>query len=427
MKRSVFTLAVGLVYASFALSQAQQPLLSTVQAQKAPYLKTLESLVSIESGSRDREGLNKISALVHARLKALGAQVEFIEPGERIYKMYDTPERPGRMVKAVFKGNGSKKILLIAHMDTVYLKGMLAKQPFRVEGDRAYGLGIADDKQGVALIIHTLETLKQLKFKDYGQITVLLNGDEEISSPAARAYFTELGAQQDATFSCEASQVKSDRVALTTAGIAAVTLELTGKASHAGAAPELGHNALTELAFQIQQMRDLSDPSLGIKMNWTLSSAGTNRNVIPAVASASADVRVLHKEDFDTIEARVKEKLKTQQNPAVKIEMNFERRRPPMVTSDETLKMAQYAKKVYAEVGRELVLGTVAAGGGTDAAFAGLETTNPVIESMGLQGFGSHSNDDEYVLISSIEPRMYMLTKLIMDISQGKITEPIPQ
>ena len=137
MKRSVFTLAVGLVYASFALSQAQQPLLSTVQAQKAPYLKTLESLVSIESGSRDREGLNKISALVHARLKALGAQVEFIEPGERIYKMYDTPERPGRMVKAVFKGNGSKKILLIAHMDTVYLKGMLAKQPFRVEGDRA--------------------------------------------------------------------------------------------------------------------------------------------------------------------------------------------------------------------------------------------------------------------------------------------------
>jgi glutamate carboxypeptidase len=415
--RTTLTLVSGLLFTTLGFTQAQQPLWSTIQTQKAPYLKTLESLVSIESGSRDREGLDKISALLFDRLKALGGQVEFIEPGERIYKMYDTPDKPGRMVKAVFKGTGQKKILLIAHMDTVYLRGMLAKQPFRIEGDRAYGLGITDDKQGLALILHTLETLRALNFKDYGQITVLFNGDEEISSPAARSYFTELGAQHDATFSCEASQVKSDRVALTTAGIAAVTLELTGKASHAGSSPELGQNALTELAFQIQQLRDLSDPQLGIKMNWTLASAGTNRNVIPALASASADVRVLRKEDFDTIEKRVSEKLKTQQNPAVKVVMNFERRRPPMVTSDETLKMAQYAKRVYAEIGRELVLGTLAAGGGTDAAFAGLETTHPVIESMGLQGFGSHSNDDEYVLISSIEPRMYLLSKLIMDIS----------
>ena len=42
---------------------------------------------------------------------------------------------------------------MIAHMDTVYLKGMLAKQPFRIDGDRAYGLGISDDKQGIALIL----------------------------------------------------------------------------------------------------------------------------------------------------------------------------------------------------------------------------------------------------------------------------------
>ena len=32
---------------------------------------------------------------------------------------------------------------------------MLAKQPFRIDGDRAYGLGISDDKQGIAVILHT--------------------------------------------------------------------------------------------------------------------------------------------------------------------------------------------------------------------------------------------------------------------------------
>lgn len=403
------------------LAQLNTALLSSIEKEKAPYLETLQSLVSIESGSRDKEGLDQISALIYQKLQSLGGQVEFIEPGEGLYKMYDTPDRPGRMVKAQFKGTGHKKILLIAHMDTVYLKGMLAKQPYRVEGDRAYGLGISDDKQGIALILHTLEVLRKNGFQGYERITVLINGDEEISSPAARSYFSKLGAEHDATFSCEASQVKSDRVALTTAGIGAVNLNITGKASHAGSAPELGRNALEELSFQIQQMRDLSDPKEGIKMNWTLASAGTNRNVIPSVAFASADVRFMTKEGFDVIEKRVLERVKKQLIPDAKVDVTFERRRPPLVTSAPSLQMAHHAKKIYAEISKDLVLGTIAAGGGTDAAFAALNTENPVLESMGVQGFGAHSNDDEYILISSIVPRMYLLSRLIMDISDNKV------
>ena len=399
----------------------QEPIFGVVEKEQTPFLGTLKELVSIESGSRDSEGLDKISLLISNKLKALGGNVEFIEPGANMYRMHDTPDRPGRMVKAEFKGSGSKKVLLIAHMDTVYLKGMLAKQPFRIDGDRAYGLGISDDKQGIALILHTLEVLKKSKFNEYGKITVLINGDEEISSPASRSYFTKLGAEHDVTFSCEPSQAKSDRIALTTAGIAAVNMDITGKASHAGSAPELGRNALVELAFQIQQMKDLSDPKEGIKMNWTLATAGTNRNVIPSVAFATADVRVMKKEDFDVIERKVRERAKNQQIPDTKVAISFERRRPPLLTSPQSLQMAEHAKKVYSELGRDLVLGTVAAGGGTDAAFAALDTLNPVIESMGVQGFGAHSNDDEYILLSSITPRMYLLSRLIMDVSRNKV------
>ena len=122
--------------------------------------------------------------------------------------MADTPKQPGKMVLARFTGTGTKKILLIAHMDTVYLRGMLAKQPFQIDGNRAYGLGIADDKQGIALIIHTLAVLKATNFRDYGLITVLINGDEEISSPASRAMLTKLGTEHDAVFSFEASRVE---------------------------------------------------------------------------------------------------------------------------------------------------------------------------------------------------------------------------
>lgn len=421
MKKSIFFLSMLLIGITNVCAAPQEPIFGVVEKEQTPFLGTLKELVSIESGSRDREGLDKISLLISNKLKALGGNVEFIEPGANIYRMHDTPDRPGRMVKAEFKGSGSKKVLLIAHMDTVYLKGMLAKQPFRIDGDRAYGLGIADDKQGIALILHTLEVLKKSKFNEYGKITVLINGDEEISSPASRSYFTKLGAEHDVTFSCEPSQAKSDRIALTTAGIAAVNMDITGKASHAGSAPELGRNALEELAFQIQQMKNFSDPKEGIKMNWTLATAGTNRNVIPSVAFATADVRVMKKEDFDVIERKVRERAKNQQIPDTKVAISFERRRPPLLTSPQSLQMAEHAKKVYSELGRDLVLGTVAAGGGTDAAFAALDTLNPVIESMGVQGFGAHSNDDEYILLSSITPRMYLLSRLIMDVSRNKV------
>src|SRR5205807_9428071 len=170
------------------------------------------------SGSGDREGLDRTAALIGDRLTALGGKVELIEPNPAdVYRMVDTPKEIGKMVLARFTGTGTKKILLIAHMDTVYLRGMLAKQPFHIDGNRAYGLGIADDKQGVALIIHTLTMLKAMNFRDYGQITVLINGDEEVSSAGSRAMLTKLGSEHDFVFSNESSRVESDRLSLTTA------------------------------------------------------------------------------------------------------------------------------------------------------------------------------------------------------------------
>ncbi len=409
-----------LAFACCAAAQPDAPVRSQAQAQKAPLLDTLKDLVSIESGSRDFEGLGKLADLIAARLRALGGEVELVEAAE-VYKMEDTPEKIGRIVRGTFRGTGTKKILLIAHMDTVYPQGSLAKQPFRIDGDRAYGLGISDDKQGVAVILHTVAMLKQLGFRDYGTLTVLVNGDEEISSPGSRALLTRLGAEHDATLSFEASRVESDKLSLATAGIAAVVLRVYGKASHAGAAPHLGVNALYELAHQIMQTRDLSDPATGVKMNWTVARAGINRNVIPPAAEATADVRVLRVADYDSIEAAVRERIKKQLLPEARVELLFERRRPPLEASPAGIAMAKHAQGIYKELGMELVVDTVAEGGGTDAAFAALKTRNAVVERFGLRGFGAHTSSDEYVLISSIEPRLYLAARLIMDLSRDRV------
>jgi glutamate carboxypeptidase len=403
------------------LAAPQEPTGSLAAKEKAPLLETLKDLVSIESGSGDREGLDKISALIADRLKALGGEVEFIEPNPGdTYRMIDTPKQIGRMVHARFVGTGTKKIMLIAHMDTVYLHGMLAQQPFRLDGNRAYGLGITDDKQGITLILHMIAMLKAMNFHDYGLLTVLINADEEVSSAGSRATISKFGAEHDAVFSCEPSSVSSDSLALTTAGIGAVVLNVKGRASHAGQAPEQGRNALYELAHQILQTRDLSDPATGVKMNWTIASAGTNRNVIPAIASATADVRVLRVSDYDGIERKVRERIRDQLIPDTTVEMTFERRRPPLEMKPAQQALAKHAQAVYAEIGRTLIVGQVAEGGGTDAAFAALNSTAPVIERFGVPGFGSHSNNAEYIDTNSIEPRLYLLTRMVMDVAQGK-------
>src|SRR5215813_1300474 len=209
---------------SSAFAQAVEPVRSLAAKESPALLDTLKSLVSIESGSRDIEGLGKLADLIAARLKELGGQVELVEVSN-VYKMEDTPEQIGKMVRATFTGTGSKKILLIAHMDTVYQRGMLEKQPFRIDGDRAYGLGIADDKHGVALILHTLSMLKALDFKAFGTLTVLINADEELSSPGSRSLLTRLGAEHDATFSVEGSRVESDKLALAMADVRVLKIE----------------------------------------------------------------------------------------------------------------------------------------------------------------------------------------------------------
>jgi glutamate carboxypeptidase len=310
-------LLIGLLALAAAVVGAQpvEPVITLARKEKAPLLDTLKDLCNIESGSRDLEGLDKLANLIANRLKSLGGDVQLVDFGTDLYKMEDTPERVGKAVRATFNGTGTKKILLIAHMDTVYLKGMLEKQPFRIDRDKVYGLGIADDKQGIAVIIHVITMLKELDFKEYGTLTVLINGDEEISSPGSRKLLTQLGGEHDVTISFEASRAESDKVALATAGIASVTLSVKGRASHAGSAPERGINALYELSHQILQARDLSDPATGVKLNWTLSKAGTNRNVIPAEAQAQADVRVLRVADYDAIEQKVRERIKQHSFP----------------------------------------------------------------------------------------------------------------
>ncbi|HZN22719.1 MAG TPA: glutamate carboxypeptidase, partial [Burkholderiales bacterium] len=265
-----------------------------------------------------------------------------------------------------------------------------------------------------------LSVLNAIKFGDYGVVTVLINGDEEIGSPGSRNLITRLGAEHDATLSYEGAGFPADRVRLATSGTAAAVLRVRGRASHAGAAPERGVNALYELAHQVLQMKDLSDHSVGLKVNWTVANAGVVRNMIPPGAEAIADIRVDRVADLDGIEQKLRERIKAKLLPESQVELEFQRGRPPLQATDVSRRLAAHAQQIYAEIGKKLIVRETSTGGGTDAAYAQLKTRAPVLEGMGLQGYGAHSTEAEYIAIPSIEPRLYLSTRMIIDISQGK-------
>lgn len=414
---------VLVVWPAIAAAQVDPAVLSRARQEAQPLLATLKELVEIESGSSDVEGVTRIGRLIGDKLRRLGGAVEFVPPAANFTRLSTTPPRIADTVVGRFRGRGTARILLLAHMDTVYQRGMLAEQPFRVEAGRAYGLGIADDKQGIAVILHALAVLRTVGYDRYGLITVLISPDEEVGSVAERDLITSLGAEHDLVLSFEGAGV-DDNIRLATSGVRMAILSVKGRASHAGAAPDQGRNALYELAHQLLQMRDLSNPARAVKMNWTVSSAGTVPNVIPADASAIGDMRADDVKDFDGVEATIRERIQTHLIPDTTVSVRFEDLYPPMKATAASVSVAEHARRLYAEAGGTLKVNQVSVGGGTDAAFAALRTTAPVLEGLGLRTFGAHSGSAEYVETASIEPRLYLVARLIMDVGDGKVTLP---
>ena len=408
------SILAGLLAAAFVApaafaQQRDEALFKAATDEQPAVVKTLEQLVSIETGTGDAEGMAAASQYLEDRLKALGYAVTRHKAAGMVV---------GDNVVGTLQGKGGRNVLLISHMDTVYLKGILAKAPFRVEGDKAYGPGIADDKGGNAVVLHTLALLKARGFQDFGTLTVLFNTDEEKGSFGSRDLIQAEAAKADYVLSYEPTSAGKEGFSLGTSGIAYVQANIKGKASHAGAAPELGVNALVEAADLVQRTMDIDDKAKGLRFNWTIAKAGAVSNIIPDSATLNADVRYAKNEDFEAAMKVLEERAQKKKLPDAEVKILVTRGRPAFNAGEAGKVLVDKAVAFYKEAGGEV--GVVErTGGGTDAAYAAL-AGKPVIESLGLPGFGYHSDKAEYVDIGAIPRRLYMSARLVMDLAQGK-------
>ncbi|MDA9402639.1 M20/M25/M40 family metallo-hydrolase [Bradyrhizobium sp. CCBAU 45389] len=405
---SLLGLAAG---ATSALAATDEKLKAAAEQEKAPLIETLRDMVMIESGSSDVEGLKKMADFTEGRLKALGAATE---------RRKTTAGAGADMVIATFKGTGSRKLMLIAHMDTVYQRGILASEPYRVDGNRIYGPGIADDKGGIAVVLHALKMLKDAGWNDYATLTVSFNPDEEVGSIGSGEIIAELADQHDVVLSCEPTvaspPAKNDSLLLGASGTATGIIKVKGRASHAGAAPDLGRNALIELSHQLLQTQDVAKSIPGTQLSWTTAKAGTVRNQIPEEAEAGADIRLTIPDGIAKLQAALDEKIKNRLVPDTETTMKIVAGRPPFVASDRGRALAQEGQTIYAEIDRKLDIAEMT-GGATDAGYANRSGKAVVVESFGLAGFGYHARD-EFIDTNSIVPRLYLMSRMLIE--QGK-------
>jgi len=398
------------VAAVAATGGSNDPVYAAAERARSAQLELLKTLVNIDSGTGDVEGGRKVAAVLIPELKALGATVETV-PAE-------APDLPENVV-ATLSATGNARILMIGHMDTVFGPGTAAQRPYSVEEGRAHGPGVADEKGGVVEGLFALKLLRDQGFKNYGRITFLIETSEERGSPGTKQLISRLLKDSDVELNLEPGD-PPDVITVWRKGSATFHIDVKGKAAHAGVNPQDGHNAAVELVHQLLKLDPLPHWGPGTTVNVTTIQAGTRANIIPDAASAQVNVRVRKTAEFARIQQVLERNAKQVTVPGTSVSVSREPAYPPLPDNAATMALAARAQAIYRGIGKKLETG--GNGGASESALAA-EAGVPALDGLGPVGGGFHS-DREFLDLNSVTPRLYLLTRLLMDLSDHPVTKP---
>ena len=388
---------------ALAAPRRDDGLWKAAEAAREGQLKLLETVVNIDSGTGDVEGGRRVLDVLAPRLEALGARIERV-PAE-------IPGLPDNLV-ATLKGKGKARILMIGHVDTVFEPGTTAKWRYVADGNRATGPGVGDEKGGVVQAITALEILSARGFRDYDTLTLLLETSEERGSPGTRALIDRLVKSHDVELNLEPGDAP-DKITVWRKGSSTFNIDVKGRPAHAGVAPQDGRNAATELVHQLATLDGLPKSGDGLTANLTILQAGSRYNIIPENARAQVNVRIRDKADLDRVQATLEESARNTKVPDTRVTVSRENSFPPLPDNPHTDALAVRAKAIYAELGRDL--GTGGNGGASESALSH-EAGTPALDGLGPVGGGFHT-DKEWIDLTTITPRTYLLMRMIQDVA----------
>jgi len=374
------------------VGEVMKELLSYLNAHTADILADIERLVRLESPSRDKAGLDRVQDVNQQWLSAFG-------------RVSRRPTNTGDILHLQVEGATSARVLLLAHMDTVYPVGSW-QDIWRVDGDKAFGPGAYDMKGGAVQALWALRALQELRTKPAAAIDLLLTSDEEIGSEASRPMIEDLARAARAVLVLEAPHMSGD-LKIARKGVGDYSITIHGKAAHQGIEPENGRNAIISAAHLIQELVTLQDLEKGTTVGPNVIHGGSASNVVADRATLEVDVRIWDLAEGERLDAAIRA---IKPLDGTRYEIGGGLNRPPMEPSEGTMQLLQTAQALARELGFEV--GAARVGGGSDGNFT--SRLAPTLDGFGPVGAHAHQKDLEFIHVPSLAPRTALLAGMLV-------------
>ncbi|GAC1347895.1 MAG: M20 family metallopeptidase [Acetobacteraceae bacterium] len=384
-------------------------------SQRDAMTALLRQLVDVDSGSYHKPGIDRVGAILHSFLRDHGVPVETVQQQNHGDCLRATVpwHGPGSSGSRDAGGNAGGNIVLMGHRDTVFPTGEVAQRPFTIEGDTAYGPGVADMKAGLVMNAFVLAA-----FAKFGgspaPLVGLFTGDEEIGSPEGRSVIEAEARLARVVFNSEPGRPSGNVVTGRKGGVFSL-LRVTGKAAHSGGNFAQGISAIEELARKIQAIHALTDMERGITLNVGLIRGGQSVNTVAPWAEAEIDLRYVEPADREEVMGALSGIVERSGVAGTRADLTIRGEFLPLTQSAAAKRLFN----LYAEVATQSGLHVEGefTGGCADSGFTAAQGA-PTICAVGPVGGKAHS-PDEYLDLNSLVPRAQACARAILQLEQA--------
>lgn len=359
-------------------------------------VEDLGLMVNMETPSGNKEALDQFCLYLAGRFSGERAETTVI------------PMKESANALRVEWGMGPGRVLVLCHMDTVWPMGEIQKRPFRLEAGKAYGPGALDMKGGIVVALYALRALNKVCLSPCRQAVILFTPDEEVGGDASRALIDAEARHCDFVLVLEPGTPPRGALKTWRKGVGRFTIEIDGRASHAGADPRHGVSAIEELCHQVLRLHSMTGCQPGVTVNVGIVDGGTRSNVVAAKARAEVDVRVVTVEQGRSLTQEILN-LKPA-NPASRIRVSGGMNWPPMERTEGTVALYRKACAIAQEMGFEVSEeGSGGCSDGNITAAMGI----PTLDGLGAVGDGCHSTS-EHVVVGKLPERAALLAGMLV-------------
>ncbi|UCC71885.1 MAG: M20/M25/M40 family metallo-hydrolase [Gemmatimonadota bacterium] len=364
---------------------------SYLRSQAVPIEEILAKMVEMRTPAADVDHVNASGEWLTGQLRQLGFSVEVhpqVQTGNILYFSNHEGEEDD--------------VLLLSHLDSVIPERSYV--PFREEGKKLYGSGIAESKGGIGVALAALRALRFARALRRVKCGFLLTTDDTLDGGQGRELVQHYTGRARHVIGLKAAGPGGELV-ISRAGRATYRVETVyGKSANAASSAHvIGH-----LFRRLRALQKLSDPEAGIHVSVRRINVDAPFGRLPDRAEAVVTVRFNRPQDGAILHERILEIGKQRSSRGVRLRVSGRTRRPPMENTPEN-------ERFFAEVvkiGKRIHTAVSAAHRwhSSDLCFA--PPSVPKIDAMGPIG-GGERTEGEYVLRSSLVDHAALLALVI--------------